>query len=296
MTYSTTETRSTQRYTERNLCEYSVLFVSLWLKKYSCALILVVFSSLFFTATYAQKKIVSVPVSGEIVSAYIDRVGELYIITSNNDIQKFDINGKLLSTYKESVAPTLFDPRDGSRLFAFYRKNRKILYLSPSLKPSDEIKIDSAFVIEPLLACSSGDHDLWILDGGDETLKKVSPRKSTMPVEVKLPNDPAIKFSDITFMREYQGFLFLLEKGKGIHVFNGMGKWIKTIAASAIPYFNFLGEELYYPVQGKLVFTNLFTGEHREIPISSAFQIALATDERLFLVQKNSADFFEFRP
>lgn len=251
---------------------------------------------LYFSNTYAQKKIISVSVKDEIISAYIDRVGELYIITTNNDIQKFDIDGKLLSTYNEGVAPALFDPRDGSRLFAFYRKDRKVLYLSPSLKPNEDMKIDSAFVIDPWLACSSGDHDVWILEAADETLKKINPRKSTMLVEVKLPKDPSIKFSNITFMREYQGFLFLLEKEKGMHVFNGMGMWIKTIATPSIRYFNFLGEELYYPSSGKLMFTNLFTGEQREVPVSYPFEIALATDERLFLVQKNRIDFFEFRP
>ena len=250
---------------------------------------------LFFQHSYAQKKIVSISVKNEITSAYVDRVGELYVITSNHDIQKFDTNGKLLSTYKKVQVPTLFDPRDGSRLFAFFRDDRRISYLSPSLEINSSIDIDSAFVIDPLLACSSSDHDLWVLDAGDETLKKISPRTSTMPVEVILPKDRSIKLSDITFMREYQGFLFLLE-AKGIHVFNGMGRWIKSISAANLPYFNFLGEELYYPSQGRLIFTNLFTGEQRDMPISNPFQIALATDERLFLIQKNNIDFFEFRP
>jgi hypothetical protein len=267
------------------------------MNKYSCEAVLIVFMCcLYFSDSYAQKKIVSMPIKGEITSAYVDRVGEIYLMTTNNDIQKFDINGKLLSAYKKEPAPTLFDPRDGSRLFAFFRGDRSIAYLGPSLESNTVLKIDSAFVIDPWLACSSGDHDLWILDAADETLKKVNPRKSTMPVDVKFPSDPAIEFSNITFMREYQGFLFLLEKEKGIHVFNGMGRWIKTIAAPSIRYFNFLGEELYYPEPAKLIFTNLFTGENREMPVSKPFEIALATDERLFLVQTKSVDFWEFKP
>ena len=251
---------------------------------------------LFFQHSYAQKKIVSISVKNEITSAYVDRVGELYVVTSNDDIQKFDTNGKLLSIYKKGQVPTLFDPRDGSRLFAFFRDDRRISYLSPSLEINSSLDVDCAFVIDPWLACSAGDHDLWILDAGDETLKKINPRTSSMPVEVTLPNDPTIKFSEITFMREYQAFLFLLERAKGIHVFNAMGRWIKSISASNMPYFNFLGEELYYPGQGKLIFTNLFTGEQRQVPVSPPFEIALATDERLFLVHKNRIDFFEFRP
>jgi hypothetical protein len=265
----------------------------------SCLLItvpFVFFIFLFPSDNFAQKKITTIPLNAEVRSAYVDRVGELYVMTANADIRKFDINGKLLSLYKNSPVPTLFDPRDGSRLFAFSRNDRSIAYLSPSLEPNMVLKIDSAFVIDPWLACASGDHDLWILDAADESLKKISPRTSTMPVEVKLPNDPAIKFSNIAFMREYQGFLFLLDKEKGIQVFNGMGKWIKTITTPSIRYFNFLGEELYFPANGKLLFTNLFTGDQRQMSISNPFQIALATDERLFLIQEKSVDFFQFKP
>jgi len=267
------------------------------MNKYSCGGALIVFFCfLYFSDSNAQTKIVSVPINAEIVFASVDRVGELYVITSAGDIQKFDINGKLLSIYNKGLAPTLFDPRDGSRLFAFFRGDRSVAYLSPSLEINTSFNIDSAFVIDPWLACASGDHDLWILDAADEMLKKVNPRTSTMPVEIRLPSEPTIKTSGITFMREYQGFLFLLEKEKGIHVFNGMGRWIKTISAPSLSYFNFLGEELYYPEGVKLIFTNLFTGEKREVPVSKPFEIALATDERLFLVQKNSVDFWEFKP
>ena len=89
------------------------------------------------------------PIKGEITYAYVDRVGELYLMTTNNDIQKFDINGNLLSVYKKGPAPTLFDPRDGSRLFAFFRGDRSVAYLSPSLEINTSFNIDSAFVIDP---------------------------------------------------------------------------------------------------------------------------------------------------
>jgi hypothetical protein len=249
-----------------------------------------------FTNGLAQKKIASVSVTGEILAAYVDRVGELYVVTKGEQIQKFDTNGKLLSVYRSGLAPTLFEPRDGSRLFAFFRGERKIEYLDPSFDIHTAVAIDSAFVNDPWLACSSGDHDVWILDAADQTLKKISPRNSDMFVDVKFPENISTDFSAIKYFREYQGFLFLLDEKKGIHVFNGMGRWIRTVPANPLPYFNFLGEEMYYPVGKKLVFMNLYSGEEREMPISQPFYTALLTDERLFLVQKNRIDFFEFRP
>lgn len=245
---------------------------------------------------FAQKKITSIPVSDEIVSAGVDRVGELYVTTKMGQIQKFDTQGKLLSVYRRVPAPSLFEPRDGSRLFAFFKKDRRIEYLDPAFEIYSASRIDSAFVIDPWLACSSGDHNVWVLDGADQTLKKINPRASTIEVDVKFPENLSVDYSQIKFMREYQGFVFFLDDKKGIHIFNGMGRSIKTISLQHPSYFNFLGEELYYPGSNKLILINLFSGEQREIPLAKPFKIALLTDERLFLIQTNSIDFFEFKP
>ncbi len=248
------------------------------------------------TQSFAQKKINTINVTDEITFATVDRVGELYVVTTSGQIQKFDTQGKLLYVYKKIPLPTLFDPRDGARLFAYYRKDRRVEFLSPSFEVSTNYLIDSAFVIEPWLVCSSGDYNLWILDTADRTLKKINPRTSTMEVDVKFPEHLPTDFRMIISLREYQGFLFLLEEQKGIHIFNGMGKWIKTIAGANLTYFNFLGEELYYPASGKLAFLNLFSTEKREMRLGKPFKFALITDERLFGIQGNTIDFFEFKP
>ena len=144
------------------------------LKTFTSAMIRLIIFCLVFSAIHAiaQKKITSREVSDEIVFATVDRVGELYVVTKNGQIQKFDINGKLLSLYKNGPIPTLFEPRDGSRLFAYFRKDRKIEYLNPSFEVPTAALIDSAFVIDPWLACSSGDHNLWVLDAEDRDHEK----------------------------------------------------------------------------------------------------------------------------
>jgi len=244
---------------------------------------------------YAQMKITTIKVSDEIIQATVDRVGELYVVTKSGQIQKFDINGKLLSVYKNGPTPTLFEPRDGSRLFTYFKGERKINYMNPSFEVTSAYQIDSAFAIEPWLACSSGDHHVWILDAADRTLKKIEPLKSSLLIDVNL-GVVSDDLTTIVTMREYQGFLFLLDKEKGIYIFNGMGKLIKTISSPHLTSFNFLGEELYYPVSGKIAFLNLFSTETREISTGGSFKFVLLTDERRFIVHEKTIDFFEFKP
>jgi len=242
-----------------------------------------------------QKKIKSVAVSDEIIFATVDRPGDLYIITKGGQIQKFDKDGKLLSLYKNAPAPTLFDPRDGARLFAYFHSDQHYSFLNPSFEVTRSNKIDPSTAIDPLLMCVSGDHNFWILDGADISLKRVNGATGVVDVDIRI-DDKASEATAFTHMREYQGFLFLSHKEKGILIFNSLGKWLKTIELPALANFNFLGEELYYPDKGVVKFFNLFTAEKRDMPMIQAGRFVLLTDERQFYVQPGSIDFFETNP
>src|SRR6185436_12722640 len=86
------------------------------------------------TTSFAQTKIKTLELSDTINTANIDRAGDLYVITRNSQFQKFDLNGSLVLLMKNDHTPTLFDPRDGSRLFAYYRNNQRYDYMSPSFE------------------------------------------------------------------------------------------------------------------------------------------------------------------
>lgn len=259
--------------------------------KIFCLLLLVV------TNGFAQfKKIRSLEVSDSITFVAVDRPGDFYISMKDGQLQHFDYNGKLLSVYKnqKSPAPTLFDPRDGSRLFAYYRAKQEYAWLSPALEPTRVISVDSAFFIEPWLICSSGDYNLWILDAADWSLRKIDTKASQVIVETNLASQPASK-SDLTHMREYLGYVFLLDQKKGIHIYSSMGKLIRTVPMEAARYFNFLGQELYYLSGSNLTFFDLYSTETRSVKLPVACTYALLTDERLFCFQGKTIQVFEVR-
>lgn len=245
---------------------------------------------------FGQKKIKTLEVSEEIVFATVDRPGDLYLVTKEGQIQKFDKDGHLIIVYKHQGVPTFFDPRDGAKLFAYYRNQQQYDYLSPSFEITSSYRIDSAFAIEPWLIATSGEHKLWVLDAADHSLKKINVQKSEVELEVIVDASLIEDATKFTYMREYQGFVFLLDPKKGILIFNGIGKHIKTIAATGIENFNFLGEELYYLQPGYIEFLDLFSAEERELNIDSRPAAVLLTDERMFQVRQKTVDIFEFKP
>lgn len=244
----------------------------------------------------AQEKLQTVPLSDTILYTAIDRTGDFYAVTKSGQIQRFTPDGKLSLLFKAPEPPTVFDPRDGARLFSYYRSDQHYEYLNPSFETTASYKIDPSFAIQPWLICPSGDHKLWILDRADHSLKKIDVRASEVEVEVLVDSAMIGRVEVFKTMREYQNFVFLLDPSKGIYIFNSLGHHVRTIGTPDIESFNFLGEELYYLRKGRIEFFNLFTAETRHKAVETRYTDALLTDERLVLFTPETIDIFAFRP
>lgn len=234
--------------------------------------------------TTAQKKIASVDVRN-VACAYVDRPGDLYILHTDGHISKFDTLGKPVENLTFEQAPTLFEPRDGARMFVYVEGDRLARFFSPETK--QEISIQDHFAVEPIFAASSGDNLIWIVDKADWSIKRLDPRNPKMIAEALIDRTQFKGDPQIVTIREYQNFLFVLESNTGILVFNGIGKQIKKIAAPGITYFNFLGRELYYKKDDNLIFYDLFDGSTREEAVDKESRYTLLTDTRKYVVYAN---------
>lgn len=239
------------------------------------------------TPLTGQHRIKSVALEQEVIRVAVDRPGDLYVTLRNGKLMRVDADGAVTPVSPVTKAPTLFDPRDGSRLFAYNREEQSYAFFSMTLSMTAQ-PVDSAFAIEPWLACASGDHNLWIADAADNTIRKINMSSSAIVAEINFGNN----VDTIPFMREYQGFLFVLHPARGIIVFSGMGRELRTIGKPGIPYFNFLGEELYYPDSDQLVFFNLFNTETRTLKPPRKANFTVITDARLFSVSGNNVEIF----
>jgi hypothetical protein len=253
--------------------------------------VIVVLAAQVCSAQTKFSKLKTIVTRDRIQTAAIDRVGELYLIYENYHLEKVGIEGEIIASEKLQGIPTLFDPRDGSHLFLYWKDDQQYELRFPDLTTHSLWKVDSAFAVNPFLVCPSGDHDLIVLDSADWSLKKVSTKSGTVLYETIIfeNNDDA---HDITFMREYQNFVFILDKAKGLFIYNRMGKLLKSFPGKSITFFNFLGEEMYFPENGGLKFFDLFTAEERFLTLPSSSRYAFLTDERLYLVNDRAIDLY----
>ena len=238
---------------------------------------------------FAQNPIATIDISN-VQSAYVDRPGDLYLLLKDNTLKKFDTLGSLVSS-QLLESPTTFDPRDGSRLFIYSQHSQRFSFFSQETK--QEFSVEQHYAIDPVLACASGDNQVWVLDRSDWSLKRINPSQSKVIAEALIDQNQFAKIPEFTFIREYQNFLFMIEKSSGILIFNSLGKQIKKLEAPKIDYLNFLGEELYYKVNNKLLFYDLFESTTREVPVDLGSRFTLLTDVRKYVVYPNRVDIFK---
>jgi hypothetical protein len=230
-------------------------------------------------SVYAQQPGVEIALPGEAVNAFVDRPGDLYIQVRNERLLKYSKDGKLLGEFRPKEAPTVFEPRDGARMFAYYRKRNLAGFTGFGTEPVTTLHEE--FAVEPWLACSAGDKGIWILDRADFSMKRVNLTSLKTEIEFTLPQE--FQHDNIQ-MREYQGFLFLLVGQNRLVLFNGFGKRLKILTGQQLRFFNFIGEDLYYADNDTLHFYNLFDGTQRSEPADPSARFILLTDEARFVV------------
>ncbi len=249
------------------------------------------------SVSVGQKLPVTITLDVDIVWAGIDRPGDLFIVMANGDVQKYDKTGKKIGSHKFSTPPTLLDPLDGVQSFFYHRKNQTYGTMSYDFTTITPHAVDPAFAVSPWLVCPAL-RELWILDSADFSIKKTALNSTAISLENALQHLPEKKITDYTSLREYQNYVFLLDKTAGVHVFNPLGKYIRTLGDKNMSYFNFLGEELYYVSGSDLIFIDLYDAGRREIPMKAGmdFRFVLLNEDRMYGVGGRTITISEFRP
>lgn len=236
-----------------------------------------------------------ISVDSDIVWAGVDRPGDLFVVLASGEVQKYDKTGKKIGSHRFKAPPTLLDPLDGVQSFFYQRAGNQYGTLSYDFSTVNEKLLDPSFAISPWLVCPAL-HELWILDSADFTIKKTTMHAMTISLESALKHLPDKKISDYLSMREYQNYVFLLDQSAGVHMFNPLGRFVRTLGEAGMRYFNFLGEELYFVSGNHLVFIDLYTAERRTQPLQIPCTFALLNDDKLYAISARSVTILPYAP
>ena len=241
-----------------------------------------------------------VELHAKIVNVSVDNNGNLYLVSDKGLIYKYSRTGDSLLAFspRKNASISLIEAGSGLRVFVFYQDFQEYILLDRFFRSSPHYSFNPAVIGFAALATISNDNNLWLLDQTDFSLKKYNIHANNLEIETPLDLIIDPDNYNISFMKEYQNFLFVSDKQLGLFMFDNIGNYKKKIPVKGIEYFNFAGDRMYYMKDGYLIFMNLYNGALTGIPLPSKeeFNFVLVNGDRVFLISDNTLKIYEIIP
>jgi hypothetical protein len=191
----------------------------------------------------------------------LDRYGNYYLTSKEGAIFRYDSlqQANLLYSPEKTATITLLEARNALQIFAFYRDYQEYTLFDRFLTPLKTNSFKDTPINMARLACPALDGEVWVIDEIDFSLVKYNPLRNDISLKVPLALLLPEQEYDICFMTEYQNQLFIVDKNRGILVFDNLGNYKHSIGEKGISYCNFMNEKIYYVTLNHIVIQDIYT-------------------------------------
>lgn len=105
-----------------------------------------------------------------------DELGNLYVVSPNNQLYKYNSAGKVLATlnYNYNGNISSIDASNPMEIYVFYKEINRVLFLDNNLAYRGELDLTKLNITQASAIARSYDNGIWVFDLGDLQLKKMS--------------------------------------------------------------------------------------------------------------------------
>ena len=238
---------------------------------------------------------ISVPFDQQVLQADTDRLGNFYLITSTH-LFKYSPDGQLLASteWNGKPVPEQIGPWNPLQVMIHERGHRFRL-LDPELQTTASEHIDSSLALRPIrMTPGIFNRTLWVMDE-DHSIKKIDWSQNRVLEEFK-PFVSGMEPTNPIYFRAYQDHILCLDARRGLYIVGRTGKLVRHVPVEGASTMGVLGEDLWIHLPGKIRFIDIYDKQEYSIPVPPDIRMALATDERLLLIDSGRLIFLNFRP
>ncbi len=178
-------------------------------------------------AQFSSEPVVDIAV--DIVFATVDKLHQIYVITPDNNIIKYDENGDILYRYTNNYlgAPSLIDASNPIQILVYYPGLQTIVTLDVTLNEISRTNLVSFGFFDIKRVCVSNDAQIWIIDGMDFKLKKIDRYGKVLRESEDLMLQLGRNISPIA-MLERQNKVLVLDSQLGLLIFDNLGNYVRS--------------------------------------------------------------------
>ncbi len=230
----------------------------------------------------------------------IDRFDRIYLADHRQNIFQLDTLGRVLSRFSPPIQGrvSMAEAWNPAKITVFYEDQQRVQLLDRFLTPLGVADLRDYTDGTIRAATLSADDRLWLFDESTFRLLKVDTRYTSIthqtPLELLFARQP----HDITFLREYQSKLYMVDRSFGVYVFDNMGNYQTKLPLPGLTYVGFLGDEMYYLSGSQLHFQHLYNFTDRTLVLPGTDQIytqVLVGDKFLYLLTADTLFAYRWR-
>ncbi|TVR78043.1 MAG: hypothetical protein EA412_09535 [Chitinophagaceae bacterium] len=231
------------------------------------------------------------------VIAKVDAIGNIYLITNEGTLIKYNREGKEIADFRERRfgKPGSLDVTNPMKIYLLYPEYSRVVVLDNMLNTKGVFDLNQRRLNTITNVAFSVDNNFWVYDKTERQVKKLSDNLEVLHES----DDFRMLFNfdfDPVFMIERNNLLHISDGRNGIALFDLFGSFSKFIPLESVSEFSVDKNWIYYIESNSLKAynTRLMIEESSELPnteeyISAVFknnQLVVLTSKGLTLYQK----------
>ncbi len=225
--------------------------------------------------------------TAEITAFSQDRTGNVFLAFAGGAISKYSPALDSLIAFSPARLGdiTLLEAWHGFQIFAFYADFQEYALLDRFLTRDTRYRLSSSPQDYIDISTISSDQKIWAFEESQLRLVKRNPNIREVTLEVPLEFIIDADDHRITYLREYQNLVFMVDALSGIYIFDNLGNYLKKIAAAGITHCSFYDDNLFYITGNRMVVANLYKAEQQELILPAGNYLGvLPSGNRFYLV------------
>ncbi len=226
--------------------------------------------SLFFGFSSFTKKMDIREIQGQFKFFTTDKIGNVFVLTAKNDIQKFNSSGKKMTeaNFKVLGDATLIDASNPLEIYVFYKDQNKLVYFDNMLNYRGETDLYKTLGVNNILAvCRSYDNGIWFFDPDNFKLIKAGKQGDRQSESINLANVTDTAISPQMLVDDGKQVYMKINSGR-LMVFDILGNYLKTLSLENFTSFQVRAEQIIYATPKDLFIYNPATFEKDSFKLS----------------------------
>lgn len=226
-----------------------------------------------------------------------DRLGNLYVVTNNNKLYKYNSDGKLIGTLNYNYVGniTAVDASNPLEVYVFYQELNRILYLDNNLAYRGETDLGKVGVVQASAIARSFDNGIWAFDIADLQLKRIDKKGENVQNSGNV-RQFVIKQIQPHLIIDNNDKVFVNDSINGVLVFDVFATYLKTIPIKGAKQLKVIEDDLYYYAQHQLFRYNQKSMKTFQfnLPDTNSINYLSIEKERLYIMRDKQIEIYTY--